>query len=147
VGDLGDGSHQSDAKYPVVVKGLVGAVSLASTSGIVDDYCAVLENGTAKCWGSNGAETGYPPGELGNGSNSPYSKVPTLVKDLTGVASVVTYGEGYCALLHDGGVECWGLNEILIPSGAIGVLGDGGRETHSNVPVRVVGLGPNGKVV
>ena len=37
---------------------------------------------------------------------------------LTGVTSLVSDGDGYCALLTSGGVDCWG-------NGADGELGNG----------------------
>ena len=117
------------------------ALSLASDSE-APGYCAVLKNGTAECWGSNGGGTGYAYGELGSGSSAPHSDVPARVKGLVGVLSIVSDDVGYCAVLKGGGAQCWGVNVLLPDDSTVdGSLGDGGTEKQSNVPVKVAGLG------
>jgi alpha-tubulin suppressor-like RCC1 family protein len=79
------------------------AVSLA-TAGVSSAMCAVLSDGTVRCWGNNGA------GQIGNGDATPDSAVPTpsIVSDLNG-ATAVTLGVGQtCALVSGGTLECWG---------------------------------------
>jgi len=124
---LGDGKSVRSSAVPVTVAGLVGAASLVS-DGV--NYCAVLHSGEAECWGNNAG------GGLGNGGTEKSSNVTVMVKGLTGVASLENAGSGYgnCALLANGGAECWGDNYL-------GGLGNGGNEASSNVPVPVRGLG------
>ncbi len=55
---------------------------------------------------------------------------------LSGVASVVGGGDGFCAVLKSGRVDCWGDN-------GFGELGDGGTKA-SDVPVAVRGVGGTG---
>jgi len=57
---------------PVVVDGLTGAVSVA-TSGT--HACALLEDGSVKCWGNNDY------GQLGDGTRTS-SLIPVTVADL-----------------------------------------------------------------
>ena len=65
--------------------------------------CALLENGTLKCWGRNNK------GQLGLGDTNDRS-IPATVEvgtDLT-VKSVSAGGEHTCALLSDDSIKCWG---------------------------------------
>ena len=87
------------------------------------------------CWGTNVF------GQLGNGSTK-MSDVPVAVEGiggtgtLSGVASLRSNGEGMCALLTSGGMDCWGDNTS-------GQLGDG-SDGNSDVPSAVKGLGGTG---
>jgi alpha-tubulin suppressor-like RCC1 family protein len=107
----------------VAVPGLAGVVDVAIGWRSV---CALLADGTLRCWGSNEA------GQLGNGSMMS-SRVPVMVSGISTATAI--NGVGYaaaCALLADKTVRCWGINER-------GQLGNGtGRP--SNVPVPVPGI-------
>jgi len=75
-------------------------------------------------------------GELGNGTNVPYSKVPVAVSGLSGVTAVAgagggSTGSGY-ALESNGTVRAWGY-------GTGGALGNGSTAS-SDVPVQVSNL-------
>jgi alpha-tubulin suppressor-like RCC1 family protein len=65
--------------------------------------CALLHNGTVKCWGGNSK------GQLGIGTNTA-TTTPTLVTRLPGkVASIEISDYKSCAILEGGGdVYCWG---------------------------------------
>jgi alpha-tubulin suppressor-like RCC1 family protein len=70
--------------------------------------CAVIADGTVRCWGDNSA------GQLGNGSTVA-SSVPVTVTTsgggtLTSVVSVASGARHTCALRADGTVFCWGDN-------------------------------------
>ena len=87
--------------------------------------CALLGDGTVKCWGSNS------DGQLGDGSTTDRT-TPVNVSGLTGVASI-SAGERYtCAVTTGGGAKCWGDNEF-------GQLGDAST-TDRTTPVDVSGL-------
>jgi alpha-tubulin suppressor-like RCC1 family protein len=108
-------------------------------------YCAVVTSGGVDCWGDN------TYGELGDGSelecssSETCSTKPVAVSDLSGVTNLSSDRSSYCAVLHSGGVDCWGDNYY-------GELGDGttsGPETCnyggptvpcSRTPVTVDGL-------
>ena len=119
-GQLGNGvSYSGSAKgsaVPVPVVSTSGSGTLSGVSSLVSDgggYCAVLSSGGVDCWGEGSA------GELGDGRNGS-SNIPVPVVStsgtgtLSGVGSVVsdgnTSGDGYCAVLQSGGVDCWGLD-------------------------------------
>jgi alpha-tubulin suppressor-like RCC1 family protein len=132
-GQLGDGSTV-DSDVPVAVNGLTGsgasstAVSVTSGSG---HSCAVMANGTVKCWGKNDI------GQLGDGTTT-NRRVPVSVSGITGLTpattavSVTAGGGSTCALMANGTVKCWGYNYD-------GQLGDGSN-TDSLIPIAVRGI-------
>ncbi len=140
-GQLGDGGIPFNFYTPNKINTPVDVlVSLggAPISGVVqvsasDSYtCAVLENGGAKCWGSNG---GY--GRLGDGSIYQTRTTPVDVFGLTsGVAQVSAGQQHACAMLESGGVKCWG-------RGLDGELGNGTYSQAIPTPVNVL-VSPGG---
>ncbi len=90
-----------------------------------DHGCAILQDGSAQCWGANSK------GELGDGSTTE-RHAPAKVKGLAGVRDLALGRRHSCALLEDGSVLCWGQNDK-------GQLGDGGRADRS-APAPVPGL-------
>jgi alpha-tubulin suppressor-like RCC1 family protein len=133
LGELGDGDFRDGGSQivasPVSVLNLNGAVQLASGWA---HTCALLENGTVKCWGLG------DNGQLGDGqeygydfTDHPGSAVPVDVIGLTGVTEIAAGGVHSCALHEDGTLSCWG--------GYGGVLGDGYLyESGSLTPVSVL---------
>ncbi len=167
-GQLGNGTTK-DSWTPVAVTGLqhgVVAISVGNADG--DHACALLRDGTVRCWGENEF------GQLGDGTTQQRA-TPVKVQGLRDVAAVVvnsydTYallrggtveyvsktalkvsglqdnviaisaGVGHeCALMRDRTVRCWGNNDE-------GQLGNGAdlnafREIPgSNTPITVTGL-------
>lgn len=110
VGQLGNGSNTS-SNIPVDVNGLTSG-AIAITAGN-NHTCALLTNGTVKCWGYNSN------GQLGNNDpNKASSNIPVLVSGLSN-AIAISGGEFHtCALTTSRGVKCWGGN-------GNGQLGDG----------------------
>ena len=91
---------------------LSGAAALEGGS---NHTCALMDNGTMKCWG----------GDYG-------SDTPVDVAGISG-ATALAAGDSYdCALINDGTVQCWGYNTY-------GQLGNG-TYASSTVPVPVTGL-------
>ena len=89
--------------------------------------CALLQDGTVRCWGLNDS------GQLGDGSTN-NSSTPVAVAGVGGAAAVSGGGFHSCALLGNGTVQCWGRNDS-------GQLGDPATTTFSSVaPVRVTGI-------
>jgi alpha-tubulin suppressor-like RCC1 family protein len=119
-----DGFSPTTGPSFAVVPGLTGAVLLAVGSG-TQNACAVLTDGTVRCWGDN------LYGQLGNATAS-FSMTPVVVPGLTGVRSLAAGGVHVCADLNDGTARCWGYNSD-------GELGNGGT-ANSLTPVVVSGL-------
>ena len=93
--------------------------------------CAILDDGSLKCWGDE------DQGELGNGgseNNGPYyspSVVPALGTGRTAV-SVTAGTQHTCVILDNGDMKCWGWDYY-------GQLGDGSPTTSEGSPVLVSG--------
>jgi len=121
-GELGNNTI-TDSTTPVKVKGLSQVQSVA-TGGT--HTCALVHNGGAWCWGENNW------GQLGNGTTN-NSSVPVTVTGLPLKQTQIAAADDHtCALLADGTVRCWGLNNV-------GQLGDG-TTNNSSTPVAVAGL-------
>ncbi len=75
--------------------------------------CALLADGTVRCWGS---------GYLGNGSGPETTRPPIIVATLSGIVELAAGLDSTCALRNDGQVLCWGDNAL----GAIGTGSTGG---------------------
>lgn len=80
--------------------------------------CAVLDTGSAFCWGANDF------GQLGTGKVEP-SNVPREVVGLSEIQTIATGASHACAIHSGGQVACWGRNHW-------GQLGDG---TTTQLPV------------
>jgi subtilisin family serine protease/alpha-tubulin suppressor-like RCC1 family protein len=130
VGELGNGDPVWDTYQlaPTAVVGVGGAIGVSS--GLANS-CALLGDGTARCWGWG------LYGQLGDGTYTTAQPTPVTVSGLVGTVGI-SVGSGHsCAILGNGTAKCWGWD-------AVGGLGDGtttpfepfGRAT----PVAVVGL-------
>ena len=78
-----------------------------SVSGGSSHTCAILDNGSLKCWGSNSY------GQLGIGTTDAVAvTTPQEVNLGTGrtAISVAVGGSHTCAILDDGSLKCWGRN-------------------------------------
>jgi alpha-tubulin suppressor-like RCC1 family protein len=118
-GELGDGPELVNQLSPVLVVGLP-APAVAIDAG-ADHSCAVLDDGSVWCWGSNGnLQLGIPDVTAEPGG-------PLQVMDLGGAAIDVSSGAAHsCALLQGGTVRCWGSNAYYR-------LGHGGPQEDSAV--------------
>jgi hypothetical protein len=123
-GRLGNSTTGDHSNVPVTVAGLTDAVAITAGER---HSCALLDDGTARCWGDN---TG---GQLGNGTTGGHSNVPVTVAGLTDSLEIAPGSLHSCAALDDGTARCWGRN-------LHGQLGNGTTGGDSNVPVTVAGL-------
>ncbi len=119
-----DGGVSSAAAVPADVPGLTsGVVGLASGEF---DTCAMLADGSLRCWGSGGEEETDP--------TTNYGPTPQSIAGAPSAPSAIQMADGFgCLLTAAGAVECWGGNTF-------GELGNGST-TPSATPVPVTGLG------
>jgi alpha-tubulin suppressor-like RCC1 family protein len=92
--------------------------------------CALLNDETVKCWGSNDY------GQLGLGDRNGRGDEPNEMGDMLPpvdlgkdkkATALAAGGYFTCALLNDGHVKCWGVNDS-------GQLGLGDNKTYGDEP-------------
>jgi alpha-tubulin suppressor-like RCC1 family protein len=113
-GRLGDGSGADSSLTPV---GVVGISDATQISSIRDHTCALIADGSVRCWGYNRL------GQLGDGTTTS-GHIPVMVKGISGVRQIAAGYVHTCALVDGGAIECWGGNEW-------GQLGDGTTSVNS----------------
>lgn len=122
------GSNRNPTPTPVA--GLSAATQI--TSGY-HHSCALLDDGTSACWGSNEL------GQLGNATTSGDSSSnhsPLAVEGLSEVIEVTAGGNHGCAVLDGGSVSCWGNNFY----GQLGNSSDVGTNSPHPAATTVAGL-------
>jgi alpha-tubulin suppressor-like RCC1 family protein len=118
-GQLGDGKIRTTQRTAVQVLNIDSATQVSVGMG---HSCAVLSDGTVKCWGRNNF------GQLGNNSET-NSSIPVTVLDINNAIQVSLGDYHTCALLDDGSIKCWGNNSN-------GRLGNN-SSTDTSIPVAV----------
>jgi alpha-tubulin suppressor-like RCC1 family protein len=112
--------------------GISNCTTVLQTTAGGDFVCALLADGTVRCWGGNDyGVLGYDP------FNFPSSLTPTPMPNIGGVIAIGAGSGHMCAVLASGAVECWGGN-------GDGQLGNGftdGNPHPSPVPVCLSGAG------
>jgi alpha-tubulin suppressor-like RCC1 family protein len=116
------GASPSDMPPPDVD---VGGTAAQVAVGL-EHTCVLLDTGSVRCWGANGA------GQLGYGHDEALGRqpgdMPTPDVVLGGKAVEIALGASHsCALLESGAVKCWG-------SGEYGQLGLGGKANVGDAP-------------
>jgi alpha-tubulin suppressor-like RCC1 family protein len=132
----GDSPDEMGTNLPAV--DLRGPAVAVSAGG--GHTCALLVDGTVKCWGANWngqlglgdiTDRGDEPGEMG-------VNLPAV--DLGGPAVAVEAGSDFsCALLDTGAVKCWGGYGARMALGASEFLGDEPGEMGANLPTLDLG--------
>ncbi|MEQ8840827.1 MAG: S-layer homology domain-containing protein [Acidimicrobiales bacterium] len=144
---LGDTLNRA-SNFPVVDLG-PGRTATAITAGS-NHTCAILDDGTVKCWGYNGEAGGVAAGQLGlgdtiNRGDDPHemgANLPPVDLGPDRTATAITAGTNHtCAILDDDTTKCWGFNA----TGQLGLgdtinRGDDPDEMGANLPP--VDLGP-----
>ena len=133
--DIGDDEAPASAGPVKLGPGRTARAIAAGT----DHTCALLDNGTVRCWGRNNV------GQLGLGTtndvgdNETPDAVPPVQLGASRTAVAITAGNQLsCALLDDGTVRCWGADT----SGQLGTNGPPTTIGDDEVPAAapVVGL-------
>jgi alpha-tubulin suppressor-like RCC1 family protein len=119
-GQLGDGTV-SPFKGTVAVDSLAGNAKEITTGAA--HSCALMTNGTVKCWGAN------TYGQLGTGTTTNSATAVSVAGLPRPAVAVSAGGHHTCARLDDNSIRCWGRNDK-------GQLGDNSR-TNSSTPVAV----------
>ena len=124
-GELGYGNRDNigDDESPASAGNVVVGGTVTQLSSAIISTCALLDNGTVRCWGRglNGV-LGY-----GNTNDIGDDEIPAAAGNVAMGGRVVALDHGsanrshVCAILEDGGVRCWG-------RGGYGVLGYGNTE-------------------
>jgi alpha-tubulin suppressor-like RCC1 family protein len=123
---MGDGSSSSDNSAPRTVSGISTAVQVVAGYA---HTCALLADGTIKCWGKNESS------QLGDHGTTT-ADTPVSVTDVTGDATALSLGKTFtCVTFANGTVKCWG-------KGSSGELGNDST-ADSVSPVAVYGLDNN----
>ncbi len=142
----GDGPGEMGDTLPVVDLGAGRTATSISAGG--GHTCAVLDDGSVRCWGSRalglgvGAPRGDEPGEMG-------AALPGVDLGTGRTAVAVTTGTTQtCATLDDGTLRCWGGND----RGELGLgdtqnRGDHPGEMGDALPVVVLDDGASGAIV
>lgn len=127
-GQLTPGAGDGDPHpAPVEVPGISGAVSVAASYSSV---CVVLADATARCWGHNFY------GQMGNAGITGSAMHPIVqVQGVSNIKEIDAANFGFCALIQDGTVSCWGMNW----EGQLGRMPVGFGE-HSSTPATVAGI-------
>ncbi len=150
-GELGQGNttnrgsgpgQMGDSLLPVDLG--TGRTATAVSAGF-GQACALLDNGTVKCWGFNG-DSRLGLGDTNNRGDAAAEmgdNLPTINLGTGRTATAVSVGDGHmCATLDNAGLKCWGLN----PSGQLGLgdtttRGTSGGQMGDNLPVVDLGTG------
>ena len=105
--------------------------------------CALLDNGTVKCWGENGSgQLGLGnTGDRGDAGGEMGDALPAVALGTGRTATAITAGENHtCALLDDATVKCWGANARgQLGLGDTANRGDAGGEMGDSLPAVSLG--------
>ena len=140
--DRGDTTGEMGDALPTVDLG-TGRTATAIAAG-ASHTCAVLDNGSVKCWGSNNggqlglgdtANRGDTTGEMGDA-------LPTVNLGTGRTATAISAGTHTCAVLDNGTIKCWGGNLFgQLGLGDTASRGDGANEMGDNLPAVSLGTG------
>ncbi|MCC7442433.1 MAG: hypothetical protein IT285_12425, partial [Bdellovibrionales bacterium] len=140
----GDGANEMGDNLPAVMLGTGRSASALSAGSA--HTCAILDDATLKCWGSNqagelGLEDGFDRGDglLEMGDNLP---TVSLGSGRTAVAVFAARSKNTCALLDNGSVKCWGENDDgQLGQGDTNRRGDFGGQMGDALQAIDLGLG------
>jgi len=125
----------------------LGSNRTASQISVGESHaCALLDNGSVKCWGRNqygSTGQGTSSGFIGDEDGEMGDSLSTVDLGAGRTATEISSGSYHtCALLDDGSVKCWGNNG----NGRLGIgnstnMGDGANEMGGHLPAVDLGTG------
>jgi alpha-tubulin suppressor-like RCC1 family protein len=118
-GQVGDGTTTDQTSPVANIGGITNAIAVANAGSTT---CAVLSTGSIKCWGDGD----YGKCGDGNYTSGTNNLTPITVSGITNATAITAGDYHFCALLNDGTVSCWGMDNY-------GQLGIG-----NNVPITPV---------
>ncbi len=132
---LGYGDNVDRGTMPGQVAALaaidLGVGRTALQVGVGKEHtCALLDDGTVKCWGGNQAgQLGYgSTTSLGDNRNEMGANLPAIELGPGRTATALSVGgEHTCVLLDDRSIKCWGRNTC-------GAVGDGSSLPRGDLP-------------
>jgi alpha-tubulin suppressor-like RCC1 family protein len=139
----GDNTNEMGDSLPAVSLG-TGRTAVVLSTG-ANHVCALLDNGSLKCWGfnSNGQLGLGDTSSRGDGANEMGDALPAVSLGTGRTVRAVSCGASHvCALLDNGSVKCWGSNQ----SGQLGLgdgnaRGDAANEMGDSLPAVSLGTG------
>ncbi|MBF0286971.1 MAG: hypothetical protein HQM14_04065 [SAR324 cluster bacterium] len=119
-GELGNGEFHLATRVAASVSGISNAIQID-----VGEFhsCALLNNGTMKCWGLG------RDGQLGNRISVETQATPVVATDISNVVQIIAGGAYTCALLQNRDIMGWG----WAYSGQLGILDSSTRFTPAAV--------------
>jgi alpha-tubulin suppressor-like RCC1 family protein len=107
-GQVGDNTTAANRLTPVTVVSETGTGQLTDVRSVAvgaTHACALMNDGTARCWGSNNG------GKLGNTTpTNPYPR-PVQVQSLTNISALAASFHTCAIVGNPGTVFCWGTND------------------------------------
>src|SRR6185503_15623744 len=114
MGQTGDGSPGDASSTPTTVGGITAVNPATAVSTGEFHSCALLQDGTVKCWGHNGfGQLGADPDGATPETEDSATAIPVVgLPDPADheVVALTTGSAHTCALLDDNTVFCWGQN-------------------------------------
>lgn len=116
-------------EYALKAETIPGLSGVQKISVGVFFSCALIDDGSVKCWGINDR------GQIGNGTFALRQVTPAAVLGITDAVDIATGYAFSCAELANGTVKCWGQDYQ-------GSLGNGGdiNDPNTNTPAEVIGI-------
>jgi hypothetical protein len=146
-GYLGTETNNFGAFRPSALVDFGGGLKALALGGSGGGHtCAILDDGSLKCWGNNGS------GQLGLGDRTFHGRARgEMGSNLPAVdlgagrraVQVVGGGDHSCALLDDNSVKCWGSNVQDVPFQGWTLTGQLGLDAN---PIPTEALSPAGPV-
>jgi alpha-tubulin suppressor-like RCC1 family protein len=142
--NLGDGANEMGDNLPSIDLG-TGRTATAITLGGYYHMCALLDNASVKCWGSNSrGQLGQGnTNNLGDGANEMGDNLTSIDLGTGRTATAISAGYQHnCALLDNASVKCWGYgSDGQLGQGNTNTIGDGANEMGDNLTSIDLGTG------